>query len=632
DGLDDQYVQVFNLIQEADGLSGSQPTQALSKYGEAQTILQRLQKGSPDWNAKVVSFRLNYLANKIAELTKGAGAAALTATNQTSAAGQPAKPAVPSDWDLQLSTAKEQARQLQAEKVVLEAKLKEAFSIQPAQVDPRELTKAEEKIKSLQKETDLLKVALDQEKGKSKAAPVADTKALDQAQQTLTEANRKLAAETERATLLAQEKKALQNKLENLMPIASNAASIEKTRKALEETTRQLNEQKELATKLAAEKDALQGRIKTLGADADAAAALRAENQLLKKQLTDSKASAASTDKAEDTARQLAQAQAQIAALQSDKELLRLEKTTLESRVKQLSATTTASTVLPDSDASEMATRFKQLERERDDLEKKLEAANKELYGRKGKAVAAHVEDLENQLTIARARLEIFEARQIPYSAEELTLFKKPELTLAEASAQAGQKSAKELSPGAAKLIAEAKHHFAARDYEKAEEAYQQVLREDAKSVPALADLATIQMERNHLDAAEANLKQAVTLDPNNAYSLSVLGYLKFRQRKFDEALDALSRAAKQAPQNAEIQNYLGLTLSEKGLRGPAETALRKAIQLQPNYASAHNNLAVVYATQQPPATELARWHYQKALAAGHPRNTDLEKLLEPKR
>ena len=68
--------------------------------------------------------------------------------------------------------------------------------------------------------------------------------------------------------------------------------------------------------------------------------------------------------------------------------------------------------------------------------------------------------------------------------------------------------------------------------------------------------------------------------------------------------------------------------LSEKGLRGPAEAALRRAVQLQPDYAAAHNNLAVVYATQQPPALALARWHYRKALAAGHQKNPDLEKLF----
>ena len=92
-----------------------------------------------------------------------------------------------------------------------------------------------------------------------------------------------------------------------------------------------------------------------------------------------------------------------------------------------------------------------------------------------------------------------------------------------------------------------------------------------------------------------------------------------------------MSRAAKAIPQSAEIQNYLGVTLSQKGLRGPAETALRKAIQIDPKYSDAQNNLAVIYASQTPPLLELARWHYQKALDAGHPKNPELEKLFEKK-
>jgi len=58
---------------------------------------------------------------------------------------------------------------------------------------------------------------------------------------------------------------------------------------------------------------------------------------------------------------------------------------------------------------------------------------------------------------------------------------------------------------------------------------------------------------------------------------------------------------------------------------------LRKAVQLDPNYGNAHNNLAVVYINQEPPMAELARWHYQKALEAGQPRNPDLEKMLAEK-
>ena len=55
---------------------------------------------------------------------------------------------------------------------------------------------------------------------------------------------------------------------------------------------------------------------------------------------------------------------------------------------------------------------------------------------------------------------------------------------------------------------------------------------------------------------------------------------------------------------------------------------MRKAIELNPNYASAHNNLAVIYLSENPPMAALARWHYQKALELGQPRNPDLEKKL----
>ena len=173
--------------------------------------------------------------------------------------------------------------------------------------------------------------------------------------------------------------------------------------------------------------------MKTLNTEVEAATALRAENQLLQKQLADLKAAPPPTSKAEEASRQLAQVQAQIAALQSDKEMLQLQKFALENRVKQLSASTAAPAVLPAPAPTADASRIKQLERERDDLRKQLAAANQELYSRKGKAAAARVADLQNQLAALRARLDVFEARQVPYTAEELALFKQPETPLAQA-------------------------------------------------------------------------------------------------------------------------------------------------------------------------------------------------------
>src|SRR6185295_4052548 len=72
-GPDQQYVQIYNIIQTADSLQSSgQANQALTKYLEAQTALQRFQRGYPGWNSQTVQFRLNYLATKIAALSPNA--------------------------------------------------------------------------------------------------------------------------------------------------------------------------------------------------------------------------------------------------------------------------------------------------------------------------------------------------------------------------------------------------------------------------------------------------------------------------------------------------------------------------------------------------------------------------------
>ncbi len=487
EGPDDQYIRVYNLIQEADKLKGDgQSSAALPKYLEAQSALQQFQKGYPEWNAKVISFRLDYVTAKIAampgRLTAPVGTGTKPAAPASAAPGQPAQPAPPADWEVQLNALKEQMSQMQADKAVLEAKLKESLAVQPAAVDPRELTRAEEKIKGLLKENELLQVSLAQGKAKPLAGP--DAKALAEAHQALLENQGSAAAPTTPTT-------------------ASKSA-------------------------------------KTTDADW-----------------------------------------------------------------------------------------IKQLERERNDLQKQLAAANKELYSRKGKAAAARMAEVESQVTTLRSRLEVLEARQVPYTEEELALLKQPETKLAQVDRKDGRKSVKELPSGTVALVAEAHRYYANKQLDKAEETYLQVLQQDKNNVPTLANLAAIELDLGHLETAETNIKQAVALAPTDAYSFFVLGRLKFAQKQYDAAIDAFSRTAKLDPQDAQAQNFLGLALSEKGLRGPAETALRKAIQIDPNCADAHNNLAVVYLTQQPPAAALAQWHYKRALAAGHPHNPELEKMLD---
>jgi LysM repeat protein len=252
--LDDEYVQIFNLIQEADGMSGVHPSQALAKYLEAQKGLQQLQNASPDWNPSVVAFRLSYVASKIDAISPQASVAGVTTAPAANAPpGVSALPALrvpPSDWETQLNALKEQTRQLRTDKGLLEAKLKEALSLQPAESDPRELARAEEKIKALQKENDLLKVTFEAAKSKASAAG-ADTKALETAQQSLAESTRQVTEQKELNSKLTLEKEALESRIKQLN--STTAASSELPAPSAEEPSQ--------VKQLERERDALQTQL-----------------------------------------------------------------------------------------------------------------------------------------------------------------------------------------------------------------------------------------------------------------------------------------------------------------------------------------------------------------------------------
>lgn len=631
DGPDDQYILIYNQIQQGDLLLEKGETEpALAAYAEAQTSLKTFQANNPEWYGKVVKYRLNYLASKIAQLSPKTSlpspaapapatiaAAPVAPPVQTSGANsvtpvQPAKtpaktpvvvqeppkvvaPPAPSAADIQIKALQEQIRNIETDKSLLEAKLKEALSAQPAAVDPRELARAQAQIKDLQKENDLLKTSLAQAK---------------------TNANQ------------------------------TSPQAAELARKALEEANRKVAQLTEANTTLAMEKEALQARFKTMGASTDSAtAALREENDILKKQLASVKAREAALPQGVDMNRKLQEARSELAVLQAEQQIWHLEKTALENRIKQRSpgvaaaanprsVAATASPAVPVTDAS--ADKIRLLEAQRDELQKSLATATKLSSGsRKSKQMAAHIGEMTREMAGLRARLDVLEARPAPYTTEELTLITKPDATTLVAAAvhhSATAKSNRELSPRLAVLLAEAKQYWVAHDLEKAEQKYIDVIKLDSKDATFLADLASIQSDRGHMADAERNLKAALVIDPNDDYSLFIMGILKLRQEKFDESLDAFSRAAQSNPQNAKIQNYIGITLSEKGVRGPAEAAFRKAIQIDPGYGDAHANLAFVYVTQKPPLIELARWHYKKAMEAGHARDPGMEKLLDQTR
>lgn len=520
-GADEKYVQIYNWIQEADALNtGGQGRQAITKYQEAQTALKGLQTAYPGWHSNVVSFRLNYLASQLEPLFEK--------FPPTNAAPAVTPEAVPSGDGgvsaMQLKAMQEQIWRLTATNDLLRAKLKEALSVQPAATDPRELAKAEEKIRDLEKQRDLLKVSLEQEQGK--VTKGGEASALDQERQLLAEAKQKLAQQMELT------------------------ASLQKENEGLKQ-----------------------------------------QNELLRGKTG---AAAAGSDLAE----QLTVAKLTIAALQATNTALRADMEVMKARLEEISKP-----------------------------------------AKRGDRSELSPQELLKQLEAARARLELYESKPLPYLPEELALFKQPDARITGAQVAvavattnaAARRTPRELPPGAGPLMTEVERAVDVGRFDEAEKKLSQILQQDENNVYVLSRLAAVQMDEKHLDDSEKTLKRALAIDPQDAGGLLLLGHLKFMQEKYDDALDALSRSAQLIPDDFRTQYFLGKVLIQKGNRLQAEKALRKAVQLKPGWGEAHYSLALVYATQQPPFKELAQWHYQKAIAGGYPRNPDFEKMIEEK-
>jgi hypothetical protein len=67
DGPDDDYLNIYGIIEQADALNASGKTsQAHAKYVEAARALMQFQRDNPTWNTRTVSYRLTYLTDKAA--------------------------------------------------------------------------------------------------------------------------------------------------------------------------------------------------------------------------------------------------------------------------------------------------------------------------------------------------------------------------------------------------------------------------------------------------------------------------------------------------------------------------------------------------------------------------------------
>jgi tetratricopeptide (TPR) repeat protein len=263
------------------------------------------------------------------------------------------------------------------------------------------------------------------------------------------------------------------------------------------------------------------------------------------------------------------------------------------------------------------------------------------------KLMLAEFEKLQIKSDTLNQQIELLAQPVTKLSTEELALLRQPVAAISDSNPAALQASFAIAKQGPkptgptvqttpkpavpeelASVAKEAKENFDKGKYRAAEKQYQEILTKSPNNLYSLSNLGVVYFRSGKWKAAELTLKKAVALAPRDEFSHTTLGIVYYRQSKFDEAITELTTALGINPKSATAHNYLGITASQKGWQEAAEKEMLDAIAANPEYADAHFNLAVVYATGQPPAKEQAKLHYVKATSLGAEPDPALEKLL----
>lgn len=262
------------------------------------------------------------------------------------------------------------------------------------------------------------------------------------------------------------------------------------------------------------------------------------------------------------------------------------------------------------------------------------------------KKLEQEIANLKLESSTLVEQLGVLGAPVLHLTPEEKSVFKEPVALLSEPSAQAmdvtlavskddtqnvaaTSQGPESLPDAAREQVKTAKQYFDAKNYLEAEKVYQEIVDETPDNYFALSNLGAVQIEAGKLTAAEVALKKAIEINPGDAFAYTNLGIAYSRQGKFDEAIANLKKALSINDADAVAHNYLGVCLGQKDDHVEAEKELRRAIELKPEYPDAHFNLAVLYATLQPPSLDLAKMHYNKATSLGAPPDSSLERLIQ---
>jgi tetratricopeptide (TPR) repeat protein len=183
-------------------------------------------------------------------------------------------------------------------------------------------------------------------------------------------------------------------------------------------------------------------------------------------------------------------------------------------------------------------------------------------------------------------------------------------------------------APGVS-LVTKANELLASGKYPEAAAIFEDAIRAEPQNTDAMLGLGFAREREKKFTQAEAALKKCLQVDPQNAGAAFQLGVTYFKQERFDDAMTSFEKGLTLNPKNAMGRHYLGIIATKKNFRERAEREFKSALAIDPSYGEAHYNLAVLYATWEPPQWDKARAEYQEALKKGVAPDQDMETLLK---
>jgi len=122
-----------------------------------------------------------------------------------------------------------------------------------------------------------------------------------------------------------------------------------------------------------------------------------------------------------------------------------------------------------------------------------------------------------------------------------------------------------------------------------------QQVKENPENAGAFYHLADLYFRNRLYEKAIDAYKQVVRLRPGRGYSYLKMGMAYSQLDRPEEAVQAYIKAVESLPRNPLVYNNLGIVYGKLGRIDEEIGALQRAIELRPRYASARFNLGLVY-------------------------------------